>query len=104
MDVLVCGVGTGGTVTGISRYLKNTQGKAVHVVAVEPSSTTVITAAKACQEAAPDDASPGRLIQDLLREEGLTKDLATSVPDGVSPGVKSLLTVRGRQSSTVAPW
>ena len=50
VDVLVCGVGTGGTVTGISRYLKNTQGKAVHVVAVEPSSTTVITAAKAGDE------------------------------------------------------
>lgn len=50
VDILVCGVGTGGTLTGISRYLKNTQGKAVQVVAVEPSSTTVITAAKAGDE------------------------------------------------------
>ena len=50
VDVLVCGVGTGGTLTGISRYLKNTQGKAVQVVAVEPSSTTIITAAKAGNE------------------------------------------------------
>jgi cysteine synthase A len=51
IDILISGVGTGGTLTGISRYLKNTEGKAVKVVAVEPSSTTVITAAKAGEEA-----------------------------------------------------
>ena len=51
IDILISGVGTGGTLTGISRYLKNTKGKAVKVVAVEPSSTTVITAAKAGEEA-----------------------------------------------------
>lgn len=50
VDILVSGVGTGGTLTGISRYLKQTQGKAVHVVAVEPDSTTMITAAKAGEE------------------------------------------------------
>ncbi len=50
IDILVSGVGTGGTITGIGRYLKNTQGKAVHCVAVEPDSTTVITAAKAGEE------------------------------------------------------
>lgn len=47
VDVLISGVGTGGTITGISRYIKNTQGKAITSVAVEPSSTTMITAAKA---------------------------------------------------------
>ncbi len=47
VDILVCGVGTGGTLTGISRYIKNTRGKAITTVAVEPDSTTVITAAKA---------------------------------------------------------
>ena len=51
IDILVSGVGTGGTITGIGRYLKNTRGKAVHCVAVEPDSTTVITAAKAGEEA-----------------------------------------------------
>ncbi|MFK7975113.1 MAG: cysteine synthase A [Halioglobus sp.] len=50
IDILVCGVGTGGTVTGISRYIKNTQGKAITTVAVEPDSTTMITAAKAGEE------------------------------------------------------
>ena len=50
IDILVCGVGTGGTLTGISRYLKNTKGKAIVTVAVEPDSTTMITAAKAGEE------------------------------------------------------
>ena len=46
IDILVCGVGTGGTLTGISRYIKNTRGKPILTVAVEPDSTTMITAAK----------------------------------------------------------
>lgn len=50
VDVLICGVGTGGTLTGISRYLKNTRGKAITSVAIEPMSTTMITAAKAGEE------------------------------------------------------
>ncbi|MGL5291695.1 MAG: cysteine synthase A [Vibrionaceae bacterium] len=42
IDVLVAGVGTGGTITGISRYIKHTQGKAITTVAVEPSESPVI--------------------------------------------------------------
>lgn len=43
VDVVVAGVGTGGTITGISRYLKNTQGKSIVAIAVEPESSPVIT-------------------------------------------------------------
>jgi len=43
VDVLVSGVGTGGTITGISRYLKNTQAKMILTVAVEPKESPVIT-------------------------------------------------------------
>ncbi len=43
IDILVAGVGTGGTITGISRYIKNTQGKAITTVAVEPVDSPVIT-------------------------------------------------------------
>jgi cysteine synthase A len=50
IDILVCGVGTGGTLTGISRYIKNTCGKAITTVAVEPDSSTMITATKAGKE------------------------------------------------------
>jgi cysteine synthase A len=43
IDVLVSGVGTGGTITGISRYIKNTRGKKIISVAVEPSESPVLT-------------------------------------------------------------
>lgn len=42
IDVLVSGVGTGGTITGVSRYIKNTMGKAITSIAVEPSASPVI--------------------------------------------------------------
>jgi cysteine synthase A len=43
IDVLVSGVGTGGTITGVSRYIKLTMGKAIASVAVEPKESPVIT-------------------------------------------------------------
>ena len=43
VDVFVAGVGTGGTITGVGRYIKNTKGKAIEVVAVEPTASPVIT-------------------------------------------------------------
>jgi cysteine synthase len=43
IDALVAGVGTGGTITGISRYIKNTKGKKIVSVAVEPKGSPVIT-------------------------------------------------------------
>ncbi len=43
VDVIVAGVGTGGTITGISRYIKLDQGKAITSVAVEPAESPVIT-------------------------------------------------------------
>ena len=43
VDVLVSGVGTGGTITGVSRYIKGTRGKQIVSVAVEPETSPVIT-------------------------------------------------------------
>ncbi|HEY1849862.1 MAG TPA: cysteine synthase A [Candidatus Binataceae bacterium] len=43
IDILVSGVGTGGTITGVSRYIKKTKGKAIVSVAVEPSASPVLT-------------------------------------------------------------
>ena len=43
IDALVCGVGTGGTITGVSRYIERTQGRPLWSIAVEPTSSPVIT-------------------------------------------------------------
>ena len=43
VDIFVSGVGTGGTITGVTRYFKQTMGKAIQSVAVEPSSSPVLT-------------------------------------------------------------
>ena len=53
IDVLVSGVGTGGTITGISRYIKNTKGKKILSVAVEPKESPVISQHLAGQEIKP---------------------------------------------------
>jgi cysteine synthase A len=42
IDVLVSGIGTGGTITGVSRYLKNVKGKKIVSVGVEPAASPVI--------------------------------------------------------------
>jgi cysteine synthase A len=53
IDVLVSGVGTGGTITGVSRYIKNTKGKKILSVAVEPKESPVISQKRAGQELKP---------------------------------------------------
>ncbi len=45
IDILVSGVGTGGTITGISRYIKHVQGKKIQSIAVEPTASPVLTQA-----------------------------------------------------------
>jgi cysteine synthase len=47
VDIFVSGVGTGGTITGVSRYLKQTRGKAVLSVAVEPAASPVLSQTRA---------------------------------------------------------
>ncbi|MGV2428913.1 UNVERIFIED_CONTAM: cysteine synthase A [Pseudomonas aeruginosa] len=53
VDVLVSGVGTGGTLTGVSRYIKNTRGKPILAVAVEPVTSPVISQTLAGEEVKP---------------------------------------------------
>lgn len=54
VDILVSGIGTGGTLTGISRYFEKVRGKPLHSVAVEPVDSPVIT-----QHLAGEDLQPG---------------------------------------------
>ncbi len=53
MDIFVAGVGTGGTITGVSRYFKRTRGKKIVSVAVEPVHSPVLTQANRGEELKP---------------------------------------------------
>jgi cysteine synthase A len=53
VDIFVSGVGTGGTITGVSRYIKRKQGKPIVSVAVEPSASPILTQARAGQPLKP---------------------------------------------------
>jgi cysteine synthase A len=53
IDILVSGVGTGGTITGVTRYIKQTKDKKILSVAVEPAASPVLTQKKAGEELKP---------------------------------------------------
>lgn len=53
VDILVAGVGTGGTITGISRYFEKVKGQALYSVAVEPAESPIIGQAKKGQDLTP---------------------------------------------------
>lgn len=53
IDIFVAGVGTGGTITGVSRYIKHAQGKAIRSVAVEPTASPLITQTRRGEVLAP---------------------------------------------------
>ncbi|MCR1000233.1 cysteine synthase A [Serratia rubidaea] len=105
VDVFISGVGTGGTLTGVSRYLKNTQGKAVTTVAVEPTDSPVISQALAGEELKPGPHKiqgigagfiPGNLDLDQVdRVVQITNDEAISMArrlmeeEGILAGISS---------------
>ena len=53
IDILISGVGTGGTISGVSRYIKNTKGKQITSVAVEPEASPIISQTLAGEELKP---------------------------------------------------
>jgi cysteine synthase len=53
VDIFVSGVGTGGTITGVSRYIKNTKGKQITSVAVEPAASPVLSQQRSGQPLKP---------------------------------------------------
>jgi cysteine synthase A len=105
VDVFVSGVGTGGTLTGTSRYLKQTKGKAIISVAVEPAESPVITQALAGEEIKPAPHKiqgigagfiPGNLDLSLIdRVETVTSDQAIEMArrlmqeEGILAGISS---------------
>ena len=105
VDVFIAGVGTGGTQTGVSRYIKKTKGKAITTVAVEPTDSPVITQALAGQEIKPGPHKiqgigagfiPGNLDLSLVDRVALvTNDEAISMArrlmdeEGILAGISS---------------
>jgi cysteine synthase A len=105
VDVLIAGVGTGGTITGTSRYLKNTKGKAITSVAVEPTESPVIAQALAGAEIKPGPHKiqgigagfiPGNLDLSIIdRVEAVTSDDAIEMAqrlmkeEGILAGISS---------------
>ncbi|HDL8659474.1 TPA: cysteine synthase A [Yersinia enterocolitica] len=105
VDVFIAGVGTGGTLTGVSRYIKKTKGKSITTVAVEPTDSPVITQALAGQEIKPGPHKiqgigagfiPGNLDLSLVDRVALvTNDEAISMArrlmdeEGILAGISS---------------
>ncbi|WP_156293041.1 cysteine synthase A [Serratia oryzae] len=105
VDVFIAGVGTGGTLTGVSRFIKNTKGKAITTVAVEPTDSPVISQALAGLEIKPGPHKiqgigagfiPGNLDLSLVdRVEQITNDEAISMArrlmeeEGILAGISS---------------
>lgn len=103
VDVVVCGVGTGGTLTGIARYLKQTRGKAVTMVAVEPEASPVISQTMAGDEPAPSPHKiqgigagfvPGNLdlalvdrVERVSNEEAIAMARALATQEGILCGI-----------------
>lgn len=78
IDVLVAGVGTGGTITGVSRYIKNSCGKNILSVAVEPAESPVIS-----QQLAGEELKPGPHKIQGIGANFVPKNLDLSVVDRV---------------------
>lgn len=119
IDIFIAGVGTGGTITGVSRYIKKTKGKAITSVAVEPTDSPVITQAKAGQELTPGPHKiqgigagfiPGNLDLDLVDEvEQVSNDDAIAMAhrlmkeEGILAGISSGAAVVAAQRIAARP-
>ena len=103
IDALVAGVGTGGTITGISRYIKHTQGHALTAVAVEPEASPVITQRIAGEDLKPAPHKiqgigagfiPGALdlsivdrVERVSNEEAIAMARRLAVEEGILSGI-----------------
>jgi len=105
VDIFVAGVGTGGTITGVSRYIKKTRGKAIRSVAVEPSASPILTQKRAGFDLKPAPHKiqgigagfvPGVLdlslvddIEQVTNEEAMQYALRLAREEGIISGISS---------------
>ena len=103
IDVLISGVGTGGTITGVSRYIKKTRGKNITTVAVEPAASPVISQKLAGQPLQPGphkiqgigagfipdtlDLSVVDRVEQVTNEEAIEYARRLSVEEGILSGI-----------------
>lgn len=103
IDIFVSGVGTGGTITGVSRFIKEKQGKAIISVAVEPSASPVLSQFRAGQPLQPAphkiqgigagfipevlDLSLIDLIEQVSNEEAIHYARRLSSEEGILAGI-----------------
>lgn len=105
VDIFVAGVGTGGTITGVTRYIKQQQGKAITSVAVEPVDSPLISQTKAGDPIKPAPHKiqgiganfiPGNLDIDLIdevetvgNEEAMEMAHRIMAEEGILAGISS---------------
>ncbi|HMY00436.1 MAG TPA: cysteine synthase A [Agitococcus sp.] len=78
VDIFIAGVGTGGTLTGVSRYIKQTQGKAIQTIAVEPEASPLIS-----QSLAGENLQPAAHKIQGIGANFVPKNLDLTLVDGV---------------------
>jgi cysteine synthase len=105
VDVVVSGVGTGGTITGVSRFIKHRQGKSIVSVAVEPTASPILTQARSGQPLQPGkhkiqglgagfvpdtlDLSIVDRVEQITDEEAITMARRLAREEGVLAGISS---------------
>jgi len=105
IDFFVAGVGTGGTITGVSRYFKNSKGKKITSVAVEPVHSPVLTQTKNGEELRPGahkiqgigagfvpkvlDLSLIDRIETVSNDEAITMARRLAAEEGILSGISS---------------
>jgi cysteine synthase A len=105
VDIFVSGVGTGGTLTGVSRYLKKTRGKPLLTVAVEPTNSPVISQTRAGEPLTPTphkiqgigagfiphnlDMSQVDRVEQVSNEEAIELARRLSREEGILSGISS---------------
>lgn len=131
IDVLVSGAGTGGTITGISRYIKNKMKKSIISVAVEPKESPVITQKLAGQELKPaphkiqgigagfipdtldlsivdrvelvDSAEAVEFARRLAREEGILAGISSGAACAVAVRLAKMIEFRNKNIVVIFP-
>jgi len=105
VDIFVSGVGTGGTITGVSRYIKVTRGKPIVSVAIEPEASPVITQKRSGEPLKPGphkiqgigagfvpevlDLSLVDAVEQVTNEESLTYARRLAREEGIISGISS---------------